>query len=75
MNSAVLAHTVGLLISVDTTWLVAYSPSATGAGGCSVCTSGASTHDTDGSWPAATSAWNVSGNVGPKAFAYSSAFW
>src|SRR3954452_13530204 len=73
-NSTVFAHTSGLLISVETTWLEAGSPRAAGPGGCSVWTSGASTQETDGSWPAATSAWKPCGNVGPNALAASDGF-
>src|SRR5919201_4889945 len=67
MKRTVFAHTSGLLIRIETTWLVAYSPYATGAGGCSVWTSGARTQETCGSWLAATSAWKVSGKTRPNA--------
>ena len=50
------------------------SPKISGAGGCSLAISGASTHETDGSCPAATSAWNVPGYVGVNAFAASVGF-
>lgn len=76
-NSAVFAHSLGSAVRAESTWLVAYSPMTGGEGGCSVCTSGASTQETCGRLPAAMSArkvsgWEVPEKVGTKALAASS---
>ena len=74
MNRTVFRHTFGLETSARTTCATATSPSSGGAGGCSLASSGASTHDTAGSSPAAMSSSKVPGNVGVAAFARSCGF-
>lgn len=70
-NSAVGAHPAGVDTRASSACAVPSSPSSGGAGGCSESTSGASTQDTCGSVPAATSASNGVGNEGPNALAAS----
>src|SRR5690242_6978238 len=69
MISAVFDHTAGLETSVFSTSADTTSPYSAGAGGCSLEISGASTHETWGSDPLATSAWKVPGYEGPNALA------
>src|SRR5262249_36199920 len=71
IKSAVLDQTLGFKVRALSTRAAATSPYVTGAGGCSLCTSGARTQETCGNVPAAQSASNVPGNVGVNAFAAS----
>src|SRR5947199_8122694 len=76
MNSAVFRHSAELDTSVFSTFAETTSPCSSGAGGCSLETSGASTQETWGSVPAATSDWKPPGYVGPTPFAASTGlFW
>src|SRR5207302_1313467 len=60
-NSTVVAHARGFAVRA---WLIverSFAPKIDGAGGCSLSTRGASTHDTCGSVPASASAANPTG--------------
>ena len=73
-SSAERSHTAWFDSSAFSAWAVAHSPHTGGVGGCSESSTGAISHETCGSVPAAQSASKSPGKVWPNALAASCGF-